>query len=147
MKEDTATNTFKDIPRNLKQWFIHRVNILDWRIKWIPGSSEDSHICLLESEGWASQVALVVNSPPANAEDVREASSITRLGRSPGGGNGNPLQYSCLEDPLDRGTWRATVDSVAKNQKRQSNWTCTHLRNIASWIPMDTKIQRCSSFF
>ena len=63
----------------------------------------------------------MVNSPPANAEDVREASSITRLGRSPGGGNGNPLQYSCLEDPLDRGTWRATVDSVAKNQKRQSN--------------------------
>ena len=51
-----------------------------------------------------------------NAEDVREVGSILELGRSPGEGNGNPLQYSCLENPIDRGAWRATVHWVAKSQ-------------------------------
>ena len=49
----------------------------------------------------ASQVVLVVKNPPANAGDVRNMSSIPRLRRSPGGGHGNPLQYSCLENPMD----------------------------------------------
>ena len=48
---------------------------------------------------WASQVALVVKNPPANAGDVRDLGSIPGLGRPPGGGHGNPLQYSCLENP------------------------------------------------
>ena len=55
---------------------------------------------------WASQVALVVKTPPASAGEVRDVGSIPGLGRSPGGGNGNPLQHSCLENPVDRGTWR-----------------------------------------
>ena len=58
---------------------------------------------------WASQVALVVKNPPANAEDIRDAGSIPVLGRSPGGGQGNPLQYSCLENPMARGAWWAAV--------------------------------------
>ena len=62
---------------------------------------------------WASQVMLVVKNPPANAGDVRDVGSICGLGRSPGGGRGNPLQYSCLENPMDRGAWRATVHGVA----------------------------------
>ena len=53
----------------------------------------------------ASQVALVVENPPANAGDIGEPGSIPGLGRSPGGGNGNPLQYSWLEYPMDRGSW------------------------------------------
>ena len=53
----------------------------------------------------------MVKNPPANA---REASSITGLGRSPGEGNSNPLQYSCLENPMDRGAWWATVQGVAR---------------------------------
>ena len=57
----------------------------------------------------ASQVALVLNDPPASAGDVRNTGSIYALGRSPGWGPGNPLQYSCLEYPMDRGAWRATV--------------------------------------
>ena len=61
--------------------------------------------------GWASHVALVVKNPPANAGDVRDAGSIPRPGRSPGGGNVNPLQYSCLENPMEGGAWRATVQS------------------------------------
>ena len=49
----------------------------------------------------------------ANAGDVRDAGPIPGSGRSPGGGHGNPLQYSCLENPMDRGAWRATVHRVA----------------------------------
>ena len=51
----------------------------------------------------ASQVALEVKNPPANAGDARKASSVPGSGRSPGGGHGNPVQYSCLENPMDRG--------------------------------------------
>ena len=51
---------------------------------------------------WASQVALVVKNLPANAGDIRDSGWIPGLGRSPEGGHGNPLQYSCLENPMDR---------------------------------------------
>ena len=61
----------------------------------------------------ASQVVLVVKNLPANSGD---AGSIPDSGRFPGGGNDNPLQYSCLENPMDRGTWQATVHRVAKSQ-------------------------------
>ena len=64
----------------------------------------------------ASQVVLEVKNLPANAGDIRDAGLISGLERFPGGGHGNPLQYSCLENPMDRGTWRATVHGVAKNQ-------------------------------
>ena len=52
-----------------------------------------------------SQVALVVSNPPANSGDIRDVCLIPELERSSGEGNGNPLQYSCLENPMDRGTW------------------------------------------
>ena len=65
--------------------------------------------------GGVSQVALVVKNPPAKAEDVRDTCSVPGLGRSPGGGHGNPFQYSCLENPRDRGAWRATVHNIAKS--------------------------------
>ena len=51
----------------------------------------------------ASQMALVVKNPPANAGDLRDVGSVPRSGRSPGGGHGNPLHYSCLQIPMDRG--------------------------------------------
>ena len=63
---------------------------------------------------WASQVALLVRNLPANAGDVRDAGSIPGMKRSPGGGHGHPLQYSCLENPMDRGAWWATVHGVTK---------------------------------
>ena len=53
---------------------------------------------------------------PARAGDIRHAGLIPESTRSPGGGHGNPLQYSCLENPMDRGTWWATVHGVAKSQ-------------------------------
>ena len=61
-----------------------------------------------------SQAALAVKNLSANARDVRNAGSIPGLGRTPGEGNGNPFQYSCLENPMDRRAWWATVHRVAK---------------------------------
>ena len=67
--------------------------------------------------GWSSQMALVVKNLPANAEDIlRDSGSIPGSGRSSGGGNGNPLQYSYLENPRGRGAWKATVHSISKSQ-------------------------------
>ena len=62
------------------------------------------------------EVALVVKNLPANAGDMTVAVSIPGSGRSPRGGNGNPFQYSCLENTMDRGAWQATVHGVAKSQ-------------------------------
>ena len=64
----------------------------------------------------AFQVALVVKNLPANAGATGDAVSILESGRSPGGGCGNPLQYSCLENPVDRGGWQAAVHRVAQSQ-------------------------------
>ena len=61
-------------------------------------------------------MVLMVKNLPVNAGDIRDVGSIPGLERSPGGGHGNPLQYSCLENPMDRGAWQATVHSVAKSQ-------------------------------
>jgi len=59
---------------------------------------------------------LVVKNPAASAEDLRDVGSIPGSGRSPGGGHGNPLQYSCLENPMDRGAWQATVHRLSKSR-------------------------------
>ena len=64
----------------------------------------------------ASQVSLVVKNLPVSAGDTRDVGLIPRLGRSPEGGNGNPFQYSCLENPMDRGAWWAIVCRVAKSR-------------------------------
>ena len=58
----------------------------------------------------------VVKDPPANAGDTGDLGSIPGSGKSSGKGNGNPLQYSCLENPTDRGPWQATIHSIAKTQ-------------------------------
>ena len=69
----------------------------------------------------------MVKDPPPSAGDVRDAGLITVLERSPGGGHDNPLQYSCLENPMDKGAWRATIHRVEKRQtylKQQSMHAC-----------------------
>ena len=68
-------------------------------------------------------------TPPANAGDARDLGLIPGLGRSPGGGNGNPLQYSCLENPMDRGAWQAAVQGVAKSQTGLSE----HASYVECW--------------
>ena len=99
----------------------------------------------------ASQVSLMVENLPANAGNVRDAGSISESGRSPGGGHGHPLQYSCLENPMDRGAWWATVHRVTKN------WTllkgahicditeslcCTAETNITLALPNQLSIKK-----
>ena len=64
----------------------------------------------------ASQVAQLVKNLPANSGDTSDSCSIPRLGRYPRGGYGSPLQYSGLENSMDRGAWRATVHGVAKSR-------------------------------
>ena len=64
----------------------------------------------------SSQVVLVVKNLPVNAGDIRDVGSVPGLGRSPGEGNGNPHQYSCLKISMDRGAWWATIRRVAKSQ-------------------------------
>ena len=68
----------------------------------------------------ASQVALVVKNPPAKVGDNRDLGLILGSGRSSGGGHGNPLQYSCLEKPMDRGGWQVTVHGVAESDTTEA---------------------------
>ena len=68
----------------------------------------------------------MVKNFPANAGDTRDGGLIAGSGRSPGGGHGNPLQYSCLENPMDRGACRTTVHGVAKSQTHGNYLACTH---------------------
>ena len=83
---------------------------------------------------------------PANAG---EANSIKKLRRSPGEGNGNPLPYSCLRNPMDRGAWRATIYGVIKSWTQLSNWTHTHAIMIQKtnlpllWINVFKKNHSC----
>ena len=58
----------------------------------------------------------MVKNLPASAKDMRDEDSVPQLGRSPGGGHGNPLQYSCLENPMDRGAQQVVVHRVAQSQ-------------------------------
>ena len=72
-----------------------------------------------------SSISPVLKNLPANAGDTGDLGSIPGSGRSPGVGNGNPLQYSCLENSMDRGAWRATVQGVAKS------WTCLSMHALS----------------
>ena len=64
----------------------------------------------------------MVKNPPASTGDAQDAGSIPGSGRSPGGEHGNPLQYSCLENPMDRGAWQFTLQGVAKSQTQLSTY-------------------------
>ena len=117
---------------------ILQARILEWVSMFSSRGSfltQGSNLCLLHLLHWqvgsltpchlgsssmymASPGALVVKNSPANAGDIRDWGLIPGSGRSPGGGHGNPLQYSCLENPMDTGAWRATVHGVTKSQTR-----------------------------
>ena len=75
---------------------------------------------------YASRVVLVVKNLPASSGDIRDVGSFPGLERSPEGGHGNPLQYSCLENPMNRGVWQATVHGIAESQ--------TQLKRLSVYI-------------
>ena len=94
-------------------------NILAWRIPWTVHGVAKGWTQLSNFHSFIhSQVVQVVKNQPANAEDIRNVALIPRSGRSLGEGNGKPLQYSCLENPMDRGAWQAIVHGVAKSRTR-----------------------------
>ena len=96
---------------------LNTIDTWGWIVPYCGGNT----LCIvgrLAASLVSAQVVLVVQKQPGNAGDIREASSVPGLGRSPGGGQGNPLQYACLENPMDRRTWRAAVHSVAKSWTR-----------------------------
>ena len=72
----------------------------------------------------------VVKNPPANAGDTGDTGSIPGSGRSSGGGNGNPFQFSCLGNPMDRGAWRATVHRVAKSWTQLTTNTRLYMMHV-----------------
>ena len=85
----------------------------------------------------------MVKNQPANARDIRDGDLIPGLGRSPGGGPGSPLQDSCLENPMDRGAWRATAQSVSKSQtglKRLSMHTSKYIPLIPNSVASPTQL-------
>ena len=86
----------------------------------------------------ASQVVLVVKNLTDNAGAAGDLSLIPQQGRFPGGGHGNTLQYSCLENPMDRGAWRAIIHGVAKSQT-WLKWLSTHeaCKNLLSWLGIE----------
>jgi len=69
----------------------------------------------------------VIKNPPANAGDKRDMGSVSGSGRSPGGGHGDPLQYSCLENPMDRGAWQAAVHRVVKSRTLLRQHSTEHI--------------------
>ena len=87
---------------------------------------------------WASHVALLVKNPPANAGHTRDMGSLPGLGRFPGVGNGTPVQYSCLENYIGRGTWQSmdlvTVHGTSKSQTQLSmhTWARVHTHTFFS---------------
>ena len=101
---------------------------------WVHGI-----LSFIDNPVWASRVALVVKNPPANAGDIRDVGSIPGSGRCPGGGHGNLLQYSCLENPMNSGAWWATVHASQRVGSDWSDWARTALRDHRfPWSTQDT---------
>ena len=100
-----------------------------------PSGSFSVHYITIQKQIWywhTLRMALVVKNLPENAGYIRDAGSVTGSGKFPGEGHGNSLQYSCLENPMDRGAWWATVHGVTKHQTCLKHW-CGDGRNII-WL-------------
>ena len=83
----------------------------------------------------------MVKNPPDNARDINDVDSIPGSGRSPGGVHSNPLQYSCLENPMDRGTWGAMVHGVAQSRTQLKQFS-THTQSLL--VPLFGAWWRCT---
>ena len=101
---------------------VHALHV--WGLGFIPRTSRH----WFHFEALSSTTVPMVKNPPANAGDTKDVGSIPGLGWSPGEGNGNPLQYSCLEKFKDRGAGWATVHGVTKTQTQLNDWACSMIQ-------------------
>ena len=135
----THTHTHAHVKCNVLSVLIHVLTFSSLKVIWkwtFPKSHEwNFHSDLLSTmlHFWGFPVCSVVKNPPANAGDTGDASSISNSERSPGEGNGNPLQYSCLENPMDKGGWWATGHRIARVRHHWSNWACRHANLMQNW--------------
>ena len=95
----------------LKFWLYHLTSFV---VKLVSRSQQETQYIITNSRGFLG--GSMVKNPPANPGVARDVDSVPESGRSPGGGNGNPLQYSYQNNPTDRGAWWATVHRVAESQ-------------------------------
>ena len=96
----------------IDQTWVSCISCIGRQILYHECQLETPHSSLVQ----ASQVAQIQKNAPANSGATRDIDSVPGLGRSPGGGNGNPLQCSCLENSMDRGAWQVTVHEIAVKQ-------------------------------
>ena len=97
-----------------------------------PKARENQTFTQSRGELGASQVVMVVKNPPANVGNIRDVGSIPESGRSLGGGHSNPVQYSCLENHMDRRDWQSRVHRVARSQTRLKQFS-TQAQRRAAW--------------
>ena len=95
---------------------------------------------------WGFLGGLVVRNPPANAGDARHVGLIPGSAGSPGEGNGNPLQYSCLENPMDRGAWWATVHRLPRYLISQLSWVSSLLTQPADLVSLYNHVSQLVLF-
>ena len=133
--DDSAliVNAFISLVENKHKYTHKFIDFCEW-LRLLLHDSFDGKVhptcvslCISATYARASQVALVVKKKkkkkknlPGNAGDIRDLASIPRSGRSPGRNNGNPLQYSCLKSPMDRGAWWATLHRVAESDTTEA---------------------------
>ena len=106
-------------------WTVSNLNL---KFRKFHGQRYNHGVAESDTIEWLSihPMWLRVKNPPTTAEDKRDVGLIPGSGWSPGGGNGNPFQYSCLENPMDRGAWRTTVQRVTKSR---THWATVHTQS------------------
>ena len=129
----SVQRSLQHLPRSCRQWVFFLKSDSQTESEGKPSRFIDPQSL---SRVWptllASQVALVVKNPPANAGDRRDLGSIPRSGRCPGGEHGNSLQRSCLENPMDRGAWQATR-LKRLSSARGGDRLSLQVRRVRSW--------------
>ena len=109
-------------------WWMNKENVRFTYNGTLLNFSKEGNAAICDSMHghWGFPSDSLVKNPPAMQKVQGASCSTPGSGRSPGGGHGNPFQYSCLENPMDRGAWWATVHGVTRSRMWLNDWACTH---------------------